>query len=152
MLLGDIVDQLLDKHGLAHAGTSEEADLSSLEVGLEQVDDLYAREEDLLRGGQILEFGRLAVDGQPGRGIELAEAVDGLARDVHHAASDHLARGHGDRGPFGDGLQAAAKAVGGVHGHAADGVLADVLLHLNDEVAPVGALHLEGFVDGWKGA
>ncbi len=40
MTLGDIVDQLHDEHGLAHAGASEEADLAAFAVRLEQVYDL----------------------------------------------------------------------------------------------------------------
>jgi hypothetical protein len=37
--LGDVVDQLLDKHSLSDTGTSEETDLSSTGVGGKQVDD-----------------------------------------------------------------------------------------------------------------
>ena len=152
VLLGDIVDQLLDKHGLAHAGAAEQADLSSLEVRLEQVDDLDAGEEDFLRSGEVLELGRLAVDREPDGGIELTEAVNGLSRDVHDAAADVLARGHRDWSAGGDGLHATAQAVGGVHGDAAHGVLADVLLHLDDELTPVGAYHVKRFMDGreWR--
>ena len=43
VLLGDPVDHLLDDHGLAHAGAAEQADLATLHVGLQQVDDLDAR-------------------------------------------------------------------------------------------------------------
>ena len=38
--LGDVVDELHDKHSLADTGTSEETDLSSLRVRREQIDDL----------------------------------------------------------------------------------------------------------------
>ena len=86
-----------------------------------------------------------------GVGADLAQAVDGLAGDVHHAAAYDLASGHGDGGAGGDDLHAAAEAVGGVHRHAAHGVLADVLLHFYDEIAAVNALYLEGFVDGRQG-
>ena len=49
MRLGDVVDQLLDQHGLADAGAAEQADLAALAVGREQVDDLDAGDEDLGR-------------------------------------------------------------------------------------------------------
>ena len=49
VLLGDVVDQLLDEHGLAHAGAAEQADLAALGVGREQVHDLDAGLEDLAR-------------------------------------------------------------------------------------------------------
>ena len=49
VLRGDVVDQLLDQHRLAHAGAAEEADLAALHVRREQVDDLDAGLEDLGR-------------------------------------------------------------------------------------------------------
>ena len=33
VLHGDVVDQLLDQHGLAHAGAAEQADLAALGIG-----------------------------------------------------------------------------------------------------------------------
>ena len=47
VLLGEVVDQLLDEHGLADAGAAEQADLAALGVGREQVDDLDAGLEHL---------------------------------------------------------------------------------------------------------
>ena len=49
VLLGEVVDELLDQHGLADAGAAEQADLAALRVGREQVDDLDARLEHLGR-------------------------------------------------------------------------------------------------------
>ncbi len=46
MRLGDVVDQLLNEHGLADASAAEQADLAALAVRREQVDDLDARLED----------------------------------------------------------------------------------------------------------
>ena len=62
MRLGDVVDQLLDQHGLAHAGAAEQADLAALEVGREQVDHLDAGDEDLGRRRLVLEGRRVAMD------------------------------------------------------------------------------------------
>ena len=50
VFLGDVVDQLLDEHGLADAGAAEQADLAALGVWREQVDDLDAGLEDLRLG------------------------------------------------------------------------------------------------------
>ena len=38
--LGNVVDQLHDKYGLADAGTTEETNLASLDIGGQQIDDL----------------------------------------------------------------------------------------------------------------
>ena len=62
VLLGDVVDQLLDEHRLAHAGAAEEADLAALHVRREQVDDLDAGLEDLLGRVELVEGRGVAVD------------------------------------------------------------------------------------------
>ena len=150
MGLRDVVDELFDEHGLAHAGAAEQADLAALEVGLQQVDDLDAREQDFLRSREVLELRSLAVDGKrlfPG---EFTHTVDGIADDVHHAAADLGAHRHRDGVARGSGRHAAAQAVGGIHRHAADRVLADVLLHLDDEHPAVLPLDSERFVDPGK--
>ena len=45
--LGDIVDELHDGNGFAHAGAAEETDLAALHVRREQVDDLDTRDKHL---------------------------------------------------------------------------------------------------------
>ena len=54
--LGDVVDQLLDEHGLADARAAEQADLAALGVGREQIDDLDAGDENL-RFRRLLDVG-----------------------------------------------------------------------------------------------
>ena len=55
MLSGDVVDQLLDEHGLAEAGAPVQADLAPLDEGRDQVDDLEAGLEDLDGRGEVAE-------------------------------------------------------------------------------------------------
>jgi hypothetical protein len=45
--LGDVVDELLDEHGLADTGTAEETNLSTTGVGGEEIDDLDTSLENL---------------------------------------------------------------------------------------------------------
>jgi len=45
--LGDVVDELLDEHGLADTGTAEETNLSTTSVGGEEIDDLDTSLENL---------------------------------------------------------------------------------------------------------
>ena len=59
VLLGDVVDQLQDEHGLADAGAAEQAGLAALGVRLEQVDDLDAGLEHLDLGRLLVERRRL---------------------------------------------------------------------------------------------
>ena len=135
--LGDVVDQLLDQHGLADAGAAEQADLAALCVGCEQIDDLDPRDQDRALGRLVDEqrcrgmdrCGRLCADG--------ATLVDRLADDVEDAAERLRADGHADlRAGVGDGL-AAGQTLGGVHRDRANGVLAKMLGDLEHEPVAV---------------
>merc|ERR1719242_2367315 len=61
--LGNVVNQLHDKHSLADSGTTEETDLASLTVGGEQVDDLDTGDKDFLLDRHLVKVGSLSVDG-----------------------------------------------------------------------------------------
>ena len=133
VLLGDVADQLLDDDRLADAGAAEDADLAALGEGGDEVDDLDAGLEHLGRGGLVLEAGRLAVDAVVGLGLDLALAVDGVAKHVEDAAEGRRTDGDGDGAAGVDRLGAACQAVGGGHRDAAHPVVAEVLLDLADE-------------------
>ena len=151
MLFGDIVDEFLDEHRLSHTGATEQAYLAALQVGLQQVDDLDARVEHLLGGSEVFKLGRITVDGEFSLTAQGAQAVDGLAHDVHHAAANLRACRHVDGGAGAHGLHAAAQAVGGIHGNAAHGVFAYMLLHLCDKGATVWPFNLNGVVNRGEG-
>ena len=138
MLARDVVDQLLDQHRLADAGAAEEADLAAADVRRDQVDHLDARLEDLQLRGQLAERRRIAVDrpALAGRGFL---AVDGIADHVPHAAERLVADGNRDRLARVDDLRAAREAVGGVHRDRADAVVAEMLLHLRDQLRRAAA-------------
>ena len=97
MRLGDVVDQLLDEHGLADAGAAEQADLAALGVGREQVHDLDAGDQDLRLGRLVDIRGRGRVDRPLLGGLDRARLVDRLANHVHDAAQGIFADRHGDR-------------------------------------------------------
>ena len=136
VLLGDVVDQLLDQHRLADAGAAEEADLAAADVRRDQVDDLDARLEDLDLRGRA----RRTPAGRGGSASARASAggavlaVDGLAEDVQDAAERDLADRHRDRRAGVDDVDPAGEAVGRVHRDRAHPVVAEVLLHLRDQV------------------
>ena len=142
VLLGEVVDELLDEHRLADAGAAEQADLAALGVGREQVDDLDARLEHLGGRGQVLDRRGVAVDRPALLGLDRVAEVDRLAEQVEDAAERLLADGHADRVAGVDDLDAAGEAVGRVHGDRADALVAEVLLHLahEDGVVAVGVL------------
>ena len=150
VLLGDVVDQLHDDDGLAHAGAAEQAGLAALGVGGEQVDDLDAGLEDLGVGGQPLELRRRGVDRPALLDVHRAAVVDRLAEEVEDPPEALLADRHRDRGAGVRDLGAPHDAVGRRHRHGPDLVPPDVLLHLGHEMDAVVALALvddQGGVD-----
>jgi hypothetical protein len=138
VLLGDVVDQLLDEHGLADAGAAEEADLAAAGVRGEQVDDLDAGLERLDLGRLVGERRCRAMDRVEGLGLDRAGLVDRLADDVDDAAERLRADRHLDVVAGVLHVHAAHEPLGGVHGDRADRVLAEVLRDLEHEI-PVEA-------------
>ena len=153
MLRGDVPNQLLDDHRLADAGAAEDADLAAALEGGDQVDDLDACLEDLELRLHVLERGRVAVDREQLLGLHRALAINGMAEYVEDAPQRHLADGDPDRPAGVDRFQAAGEPIGRGHGDRPHPVVAQVLLHLDNQgavtVLPLaGPLDLEGVVDG----
>ena len=92
VLLGEVVDQLLDEDRLADAGAAEQADLAALGVGREQVDDLDAGLEHLGRRGEVLDRRRVAVDRPALLDLDVVALVDRLAEQVEDAPERHRRR------------------------------------------------------------
>ena len=130
----DVVDQLLDQHGLADAGAAEEAGLAAAGVGLEQVDHLDPGLEHLGRGRLILERRRLAVNRPALLRLDRTQRVDRLAEDVEQAPEGGGPDRHRDRLAAVLRLHAAHDAVGGLHRDRAHQALAEMLRHLGHHV------------------
>src|SRR5690606_22283663 len=142
--LGDVVDELEHVDGLAHAGAAEQADLAALGERHQQVDDLDAGLEQVLPAG-LLVIGRGgAVDGPVLGGLDGAALVLRRAEHVHDASERALADRHGDRRTGGLHGHAALQALRDAHGNRAHHAVAELLLHLEREIA---VLELERLVD-----
>ena len=137
MALGDVVDQLLDQHGLADAGAAEQADLAALRVRREQVDDLDAGDQDRCFGRLVDEGGASAWIGCRHVAADRAALVDRLTDDVHDAAERLRTDRHADLRAGRVDRLAAGQAVGRVHRDGADDVLAEVLRDFEDEAVAV---------------
>src|SRR5665647_3183495 len=152
VLRGDVADELLHDDRLTHAGAAEEADLAALHVRSDEVDDLDAGLEDLVRGVQRLEIGRRAMDRPALHVGQRLAVVDRVADDVDKAAERLLAHRHRHGLAGVDDVGAAREAVGGVHGDGPHLVVAEVLLHLADDLfalaVAVADPDLEGVVNG----
>ena len=143
VLLGNVVDQFHDQHGLSHARAAEQADLAALGVGGDEVHDLDACFQNLGGGFLLVISGRLAVDGPALLSLRRGKIVHRVSQQIEDAAQALIAHGHRDGAARIHGFRAAHKAVGAGHGDAAHNVVADVLRHLQrDGVGPV--LHRDG--------
>jgi hypothetical protein len=140
MLLGDVVDQLHDDHGLADPGAAEQPDLAALRIGGEEVDHLDPGLEHLLRRCEVLDLRRRAVDRPALLTLDLLPLVDRLAEQVEDAAEGGLAHGDRDRPPGVQDLVAPLQPVGGVHRDSANPVVAQMLLDLADELPALAAV------------
>ena len=79
--------------------------------------------------------------------IELFHTVDRLSDHVQHTTFNLISRRHQDRCAERDDFQSTLQAVGVVHSHAAHRILADVLLHLDNQDAPVATIDPQSLVD-----
>jgi hypothetical protein len=138
VLARDAADQLLDQDRLAKAGAAEEADLAAAHERRDQVDHLDAGLEDLHRRLQLVEGRGVAVD-RPALGVggELLPVVDRFPEHVPKPAERLLADRDGDRGAGVDHVDATRDAVCGIHRDCSDAIVAEMLLHLRDQVAAV---------------
>ena len=150
VFLGNVVDEFLDEYGLSHAGTAEQTDLATLQVGFQQVDDLDTRSQDFLRGSQFFKFRRFAVNGQGALLGETTQTVNGLARNIQHAPANLGAHRHGDRRMGIGGFHPPLQSVRGIHRHASDRILPDMLLNLDDEHAAARTGDFQGVVNARK--
>ena len=78
MSLGDVVNELHDEHSLADSGAAEQTNLASLGVGGQQVHDLDAGDQNVLRHVHLDELGSVGVDGGELVRLDWAPLVDGL--------------------------------------------------------------------------
>jgi peptide chain release factor 1 len=148
VLGGDVADQLLDEHGLADAGATEESDLAAALVGREHVHDLDPGLEDLLLHLLLGERRRGPMDRKLLGRLDGTLAVDGLADQVEDAPQALFADRDGDGLAGIGGTHAAHQTVGRIHGDAADDVVAYVQRRLDRELDPaLFVLDENGVVD-----
>src|SRR5579863_180175 len=134
VLLGHVVNEFLNENGFAYASAAKQADFSTLQEGLDEINDLDAGLKHFC-GCRLVFKQRCWTMDRHGHGVcDGAELVDGLADHVHHASESATTHGHGDRSTLVNRFHAAHHALGGFHGDAADPALAQVLLHLDDDV------------------
>ena len=135
VLARDVVDQLLDQHGLADAGAAEEADLAALDVRRDQVDDLDPGLEDLDLRRQVAERRRIAMD-RPALASPRRRSFSSIGSPSTFQRRPSVASPTGTEigAPVSTTSMPRGEPVGRVHGDGAHAVVAEMLLHLGDEL------------------
>ena len=132
VVLGDALNHLLDEDRLTDARTTEEADLTALNVGGKKVDDLDARLEHLRAGLKLIECRGLAVN-RPTlgdlEGLSLGE-VEGFAGHVEDVALRYITDGNRDRGTRIGHLRAADESIRRLQSDGPDEIASKVLGNL----------------------
>ena len=148
MGLGDVVDELLDQHGLTDTGTTEETNLSTTSVRSEEVDDLDTSLQNLGSGRLLNECRWVVVDGEELVALDRTTLVNGLTNDVHDTAKRALADGNLDGGTSVDDLLATDETLGTVHGNGTDGIFTKVSRDLKDKTTTMVVLDFERVENG----
>src|SRR5580704_11086401 len=134
VLLGDVIDELHDDHGLAHARAAKQSDLAAFQKWLNEIDDLYTSLEHFCGRRLFIEQRRGAMNRHGLSVRDGTELVDRFADHVHHAPKRAAPYGHGDWSALVDGFHAAHHALRCFHSDAAYAALAEMLLHLDDDI------------------
>ena len=133
MALGDVVDQFLNGHGLAHTGTAEKADLAALQVRGQQVNHLNASNQDFRAGRLFVKGRRFAVNRVMHGGGHRAALINRLTDHVQDSAQRAGAHRHGNASTRVNHFGATHQTVRGVHRDAAHGALTQMLRHFQDK-------------------
>ena len=148
MGLSDVIDELLNQHGLADTSTAEQTDLSTTGVGGEQVDDLDTGLQDFSGGGLLNEGWRVGMDRAELDALDRTPLVNGFTNDVHDTAQSTLSDRDPNRSTSIDDLLPTDETLGTVHSNGSDRVLAKVSSDLKDETTTVEVLDFESVEDG----
>ena len=134
MLHRDVVNELHDQNGLAYARPAEEANFATLQIGLDQIDDLNSGFKHFQRGGLIFKRRRRAVDRVMGVTHDGAKLINRFPKDIHHPAQGCPA--HRNFNPLSEivGLHPANHTLDRLHGDGAHAAFAEVLLDFRGDL------------------
>jgi len=134
--LSDVVDELLNQHGLADANTAKQTNLSTTDVGGEQADDLDTGHQDFSGGGLFIEGWRVGMDRVEVNALGRTLLVNGLAFMMRTFPTGIL---------IGTPV---LTVLGTVHSNVSDRILANVSSGLKDEMTTVEVLDFKSIGDG----
>ena len=148
MPLGNVVNQLHDKHRFSDPCTSEQTDFSTLGIRSQQVNHFNTRQQQFLCRGQILKPGRITVDGKHVRIIQFTQAVNSIPCDIQQPAFDLLTDRHGQRPSQIPCFHTAVQTVRRIHCHTTHRIFPDMLFHFDYQFVPVITVYTQSRING----
>ena len=137
MLVGNVVDKLLDKNGLTNSRTSEKAYLTALKVRSDKVYYLDTCFKHLACSLLLLIGGRLTVDSPPFLCLRGRLIINRLAKQVKYSAKCSSAHRNSDARAGIYCLCTSCKPVGRCHSDTSYNVIAYMLRYLNNKLCAV---------------
>ncbi len=148
---GDVVDQFHDQNRLADASAAEQADLTALGVGGQQVNNLNAGLQNFRFRGLVGKGRGVTMDGEQGIGLDGADVVLRVAHHIHDASQGLVANRDFDGGAGIDHFLATNQTVGTLHGDGAYRALSKMLRHFQHHIlAAALILEMQGVENGWQ--
>ncbi len=144
---GDVVDEFLDQYRLAHTGSSEESDLTSLGIRLDQVNDLDTGKKHLVFSGEVLVGRGFFMNGISVLSGNFTQAIDSLSHDIEKTSLDVVSNRHGDGFAQVNGLGSAGKTIRRIHGNSTHGVFANMLLAFKHQLSAVRAVYFQCIIN-----
>ena len=137
MLCGNVADQFLDQHGLAHAGAAEETNLAAFCVRRQKVDDFNSCLQDLHHRTLFFKSRRISVD-HPLFGVRNPlSVINGFAQHIEKTSQRLLAHRHFNARACSRNLHVLVKSLAGRQHQAAHLVVAEMGGNLHDAFLPV---------------
>ena len=144
----DVVDQFLNGHGFTHTGTTEQTNLTTLQIWAQQVNNLNTRYQLLGFGGLVNEQRRVAVNGVTFFGLRCWHIVNRVTDHVQNTTQCFRANRNGDRFTRIQNFCAANQTICGVHGDATHGVFTQMLRYFQNQCLAI-ILRGQRVQNGW---
>src|SRR5690606_33787913 len=120
-------------HGLAHTGTTEQTNLTTLGKRANQVNHLNTGFQQLYGRRQFVESRCRLVNGAALVGLDRTDFVNGATQNVHNATQGANTHGNGDGSARTGHFHTAAQAVAGTHGDGANYTVTQLLLYFKSQ-------------------
>ena len=141
VVLSYTLNHFLNQNGLTHTGSTEQTNLSTLNVGGQEVDNLDTGFEQLSLGLELVECRWGAVDGPALLDFNLFArcSVEDVTGDVENLTLGDVTNRHGDRSTGVGDFLTAHEAVSWLERNSANQVVTEVLSNLKHKLGRLGA-------------